>query len=109
MPTATQPDLPSVPVKRYFSLDEAAQLAGVDAETFRSWEAEFADSAVPAGGRRQYRREEVLAVRRLRVRMLESTAGWSLPPGPGGERLTVAELRGQLVQLRDGLAQGFDE
>lgn len=52
MPTATHSDLLPVPVKRYFSLEEAAQLAGVDAETFRAWEAEFADSAVPAGGRR---------------------------------------------------------
>ena len=109
MPTATHSDLLPVLVKRYFSLEEAAQLVGVDAETFRAWEAEFADSAVPAGGRRQYRREEVLAARRLRGRMLESTTGWSLPPGPDGERLTVAELRRQLMQLRDGLAQGFDE
>ena len=51
MPTATHSDLLPVPVKRYFSLEEAAQLVGVDAETFRAWEAEFADSAVPAGGR----------------------------------------------------------
>ncbi|MDF0604102.1 MerR family transcriptional regulator [Neisseriaceae bacterium TC5R-5] len=61
-------ELPSIPSKRYFTINEVAQLAGVKPHILRYWEREFAllRQVQRRGNRRYYQHQEVLLVRRIR-------------------------------------------
>ncbi|MBN9368408.1 MAG: MerR family transcriptional regulator [Comamonadaceae bacterium] len=60
--------LPSIPVKRYFTIGEVAQLCGVKPHVLRYWEQEFTQlrPMKRRGNRRYYQHHEVLMIRRIR-------------------------------------------
>ena len=60
--------LPAIPVKRYFTIGEVAQLCGVKPHVLRYWEQEFTQlrPMKRQGNRRYYQHHEVLLIRRIR-------------------------------------------
>ena len=60
--------LPAIPVKRYFTMGEVAQLCGVKPHVLRYWEQEFTQlrPMKRQGNRRYYQHHEVLMIRRIR-------------------------------------------
>lgn len=60
--------LPPIPVKRYFTIGEVANLCGVKPHVLRYWEQEFTQlrPMKRRGNRRYYQHHEVLMVRRIR-------------------------------------------
>ncbi len=60
--------LPSIPVKRYFTIGEVADLCGVKPHVLRYWEQEFTQlrPMKRRGNRRYYQHHEVLMIRRIR-------------------------------------------
>ncbi|MDA7416059.1 MerR family transcriptional regulator [Xenophilus arseniciresistens] len=60
--------LPPIPVKRYFTIGEVAQLCGVKPHVLRYWEQEFTQlrPMKRRGNRRYYQHHEVLMIRRIR-------------------------------------------
>ena len=60
--------LPSIPVKRYFTIGEVAELCGVKPHVLRYWEQEFTQlrPIKRRGNRRYYQHHEVLMIRRIR-------------------------------------------
>ena len=67
-PLRGQLHLVEVPNKLYFTIGEVSQLTGVKAHVLRYWEGQFPSLAniQRRGKRRYYRREHVIAVRRIR-------------------------------------------
>ncbi|CUA85633.1 MULTISPECIES: MerR family transcriptional regulator [Gulbenkiania] len=61
-------ELPPIPSKRYFTIGEVSELAGVKPHVLRYWEQEFAQLRLVKrrGNRRYYQHHEVLMVRRIR-------------------------------------------
>ena len=59
--------LPAIPVKRYFTIGEVAQLCGVKPHVLRYWEQEFTQlrPMKRQGNRRYYQHHEVLMIRRI--------------------------------------------
>jgi DNA-binding transcriptional MerR regulator len=60
--------LPSIPVKRYFTIGEVSDLCGVKPYVLRYWEQEFTQlkPMKRRGNRRYYQHHEVLLIRRIR-------------------------------------------
>ena len=70
---ASKPDLPPIPVKRYFTIGEVSELCGVKPHVLRYWEQEFTQlkPVKRRGNRRYYQHHEVLLVRRIRDLLYE--------------------------------------
>ncbi len=60
--------LPSIPVKRYFTIAEVSELCDVKPHVLRYWEQEFTQlkPMKRRGNRRYYQHHEVLMIRRIR-------------------------------------------
>ncbi|MGE5027972.1 MAG: MerR family transcriptional regulator [Betaproteobacteria bacterium] len=71
--TASKPDLPPIPAKRYFTIGEVSELCGVKPHVLRYWEQEFTQlkPVKRRGNRRYYQHHEVLLVRRIRELLYE--------------------------------------
>ena len=71
--TASKPDLPPIPAKRYFTIGEVSELCGVKPHVLRYWEQEFTQlkPVKRRGNRRYYQHHEVLLVRRIRDLLYE--------------------------------------
>lgn len=68
-----EPELPAIPVKRYFTIGEVGELCGVKPHVLRYWEQEF-NQLRPMkrrGNRRYYQHHEVLMIRRIRELLYE--------------------------------------
>ena len=65
--------LPPIPVKRYFTIGEVAELCGVKPHVLRYWEQEFTQlrPMKRRGNRRYYQHHEVLLIRRIRELLYE--------------------------------------
>ena len=65
--------LPPIPVKRYFTIGEVAELCGVKPHVLRYWEQEFTQlkPVKRRGNRRYYQHHEVLLIRRIRELLYE--------------------------------------
>ena len=65
--------LPPIPVKRYFTIGEVAELCGVKPHVLRYWEQEFTQlrPMKRRGNRRYYQHHEVLMIRRIRDLLYE--------------------------------------
>lgn len=60
-------NLPPIPGKRFFTIGEAAELAGVAASVLRFWESEFKQlSPRRHGSRRRYEQKDILKAREIR-------------------------------------------
>lgn len=64
----TNLDLPSVPIKRYFTIGEVSELCGVKPHVLRYWEQEFPQlkPSKRNSNRRSYLYKDVLLVREIR-------------------------------------------
>lgn len=64
----SNPDLPPIPGKRYFTIGEVSELCAVKPHVLRYWEQEFPQlkPAKRRGNRRYYQHHDVLMVRRIR-------------------------------------------
>ena len=80
--------LPPIPVKRYFTIGEAADLCGVKPHVLRYWEQEFTQlrPMKRRGNRRYYQHHEVLMIRRIRELLYDQ--GFTI----SGARLRLQEL-----------------
>jgi len=65
--------LPSIPVKRYFTIGEVSDLCAVKPHVLRYWEQEFTQlkPIKRRGNRRYYQHHEVLLIRRIRELLYE--------------------------------------
>ncbi|MHB0985509.1 MAG: MerR family transcriptional regulator [Sulfuricella sp.] len=97
--TASKPDLPPIPAKRYFTIGEVSELCGVKPHVLRYWEQEFTQlkPVKRRGNRRYYQHHEVLLVRRIRDLLYEqgftiSGARHRLEEGGGREAPEVESL-----------------
>jgi len=115
--------LPAIPAKRYFTIGEVSELCGVKPYVLRYWEQEFTQLRPQKrrGNRRYYQHHEVLLIRRIRDLLYDqgftiSGARNQLSDGPSApgtlepialpstEPMTMAELRIELLRVRDALA-----
>ncbi|QEQ97326.1 MerR family transcriptional regulator [Neptunomonas concharum] len=63
----SQPDLPAIPSKRYFTIGEVATLCDVKAHVLRYWEQEFDQiKPVKRNNRRYYQQQDVLIIRQIK-------------------------------------------
>ena len=64
----SNPILPIIPSKRYFTIGEVSELCGVKPHVLRYWEQEFSQlkPIKRRGNRRYYQHHEVLLIRRIR-------------------------------------------
>ncbi|GGY11553.1 hypothetical protein GCM10011289_13190 [Paludibacterium paludis] len=106
--------MPAIPAKRYFTIGEVSELAGVKPHVLRYWELEFGElkNVKRRGNRRYYQHHEVLLVRRIREllyddgftihgarqRLCQDPA--ALPP------LSAADVRRELEAILDLLGGG---
>ena len=92
--------LPSIPVKRYFTIGEVSYLCGVKPYVLRYWEQEFSQlkPMKRRGNRRYYQHHEVLLIRRIRDLLYEQ--GFTI--SGARNRLTDAETaRSRVVDSVD--------
>ncbi len=72
--TLSNPSLPAIPAKRYFTIGEVSELCGVKPHVLRYWEQEFTQlkPLKRRGNRRYYQHHEVLLIRRIRELLYEN-------------------------------------
>ncbi|PAT37519.1 MerR family transcriptional regulator [Vandammella animalimorsus] len=95
--------LPPIPVKRYFTIGEVAELCDVKPHVLRYWEQEFTQlrPMKRRGNRRYYQHHEVLMIRRIRELLYEQgftisgarsrLQNWSPSKPPAAEAALAAE------------------
>lgn len=83
--------LPSIPVKRYFTIGEVSDLCGVKPYVLRYWEQEFSQlkPMKRRGNRRYYQHHEVLLIRRIRELLYD-------------EGFTISGARNRLTEAGTG-------
>lgn len=118
----SQSELPPIPAKRYFTIGEVAELCAVKPHVLRYWEQEFSQlkPVKRRGNRRYYQHHEVLLIRRIRQLLyeegftisgarnkLESVDPAKAQPvkESSAKNLTSAELRDELIAIRDLLSK----
>jgi len=64
----TNPELPPIPSKRYFTIGEVSELCAVKPHVLRYWEQEFPQlkPAKRRGNRRYYQHHDVIMIREIR-------------------------------------------
>ncbi|RXZ45421.1 MerR family transcriptional regulator [Crenobacter cavernae] len=115
MATTNKLELPAIPPKRYFTIGEVAELAGVKPHVLRYWEQEFSQlkQVKRRGNRRYYQHHEVLLVRRIRGLLYNdgftiSGARQRLTVGDGQPiPATAEEVRRELEGILDWLNAGI--
>lgn len=107
-------ELPAIPPKRYFTIGEVAELAGVKPHVLRYWEQEFSQlkQVKRRGNRRYYQHHEVLLVRRIRELLYDdgftiNGARQRLTTEDGKQPATAQEVRKELESLLDWLNGGI--
>ncbi len=116
--TASTADLPAIPPKRYFTIGEVAELCAVKPHVLRYWEQEFSQlkPVKRRGNRRYYQHHEVLLIRRIRQLLYEEgftisgarnklDAPEEKPAAGAGKAMSLAELREELIAIRDLLSK----
>ena len=103
--TASKPDLPPIPAKRYFTIGEVSELCGVKPHVLRYWEQEFTQlkPVKRRGNRRYYQHHEVLLVRRIRDLLYEQ--GFTI----SGARHRLEESGGREAPEVESLASPASE
>ncbi|POZ63708.1 MerR family transcriptional regulator [Chromobacterium alticapitis] len=108
-------DLPSIPSKRYFTISEVGELAGVKPHVLRYWEQEFSQlrQVKRRGNRRYYQHHEVLLVRKIRELLYDDGftiqgARQRLGMGEDGARpISAQEVRAELESILEWLDSGI--
>lgn len=105
--------LPPIPNRRYFTLEEVAELCAVKPHVVRYWEREFPalSPALRQGNPRRYRQPDVALIREIRrllygVGLSLEQAKQSLA-GEGGERVITQEAMSAhaAVSLKEMIAE----
>ncbi|MBV8048985.1 MAG: MerR family transcriptional regulator [Paludibacterium sp.] len=114
MPTS-KAELPPIPAKRYFTIGEVSELAGVKTHVLRYWEQEFSQlrQVKRRGNRRYYQHHEVLLVRRIRELLYDD--GFTIQgarqrlgqDGEAREPITAQGVRAELQSILDFLDAGI--
>lgn len=102
-----------VPNKLYFTIGEVSQLTGVKAHVLRYWERQFPSLAniQRRGKRRYYRREQVIAVRRIHELLhdegmtIKGAIQAMQQPRGASERATTPLVRQELMEVRTALEE----
>src|SRR5699024_3462867 len=100
-------ELPAIPNKRYFTIDEASALCAVKPHVLRYWEQEFEQLAdiKRRGNRRYYQRHDVLMIRQIRGLLYEQ--GFTI--GGARQRLSSSEVRDESSQSKQIIRQMISE
>lgn len=105
---ASKAELPPIPAKRYFTIGEVGELAGVKPHVLRYWEQEFSQlrQVRRRGNRRYYQHHEVLLVRRIRGLLYDDGftiqgARQRLQQDGGPQPMTAQEVRRELQAVLD--------
>jgi DNA-binding transcriptional MerR regulator len=112
-------ELPPIPAKRYFTIGEVAELCAVKPHVLRYWEQEFSQlkPVKRRGNRRYYQHHEVLLIRRIRQLLYEEgftisgarnkleVSEESKPATNAGKPMALADLRNELMAIRDLLSK----
>jgi len=128
--------LPPLPAKRYFTIGEVSELCGVKSHVLRYWEQEFSQlrPMKRRGNRRYYQHHEVLLIRRIRELLYDqgftisgararlgaglaedrpipgksgpTPSSAPMTDSPPSEIQTLAELREELLSIRQSLIAG---
>ena len=114
MPTS-KAELPPIPAKRYFTIGEVSELAGVKTHVLRYWEQEFSQlrQVKRRGNRRYYQHHEVLLVRRIRELLYDdgfTIQGARQRLGQDGEvraPITAQDVRAELQAILEFLDAGI--
>jgi DNA-binding transcriptional MerR regulator len=95
--------LPSIPVKRYFTIGEVSELCGVKPHVLRYWEQEFTQlkPMKRRGNRRYYQHHEVLLIRRIRELLYEEGFTISGARNRLGDALSPRTAAAEYVQEPD--------
>ncbi|WP_066569226.1 hypothetical protein [Snodgrassella sp. CFCC 13594] len=95
----THNELPPIPAKRYFTLDELCQLADISAEQFAAWQ--HAHGAVIGYGGNRYTRLDVIKVRQLRDSFAPYINGFTRnqTDADGNPAIDAEDARAQLQKL----------
>ncbi len=98
---SSNPSLPPIPAKRYFTIGEVSELCGVKPHVLRYWEQEFTQlkPVKRRGNRRYYQHHEVLLVRRIRDLLYEQ--GFTI--SGARNRLNAGESAAPVVQAKSVL------
>ena len=97
------PQLPSIPTKRYFTISEASDLCEVEAHVLRYWEQEFSQlkPLKRRGNRRYYQRKDVIIIRQIRGLLYDE--GFTI--GGARQRLTGDESKSDITQSQQIIKQ----
>jgi DNA-binding transcriptional MerR regulator len=121
MENSLSSSLPSIPVKRYFTIGEVSELCGVKPHVLRYWEQEFTQlrPMKRRGNRRYYQHHEVLMIRRIRDLLYDQGFTISgarnklqdIAPGQQLDRMTYANaLYGvEVSELSDSAFDDFED
>ena len=111
-PSQGQPQLGEIPDKLYFTIGEVSEFTGVKTHVLRYWENQFPSLAniQRRGNRRFYRREHLIAVRRIRELLREGmTVKGAVQamqqPREAADRAASTFVRQELVEVRAVLEQ----
>lgn len=98
-------EIPEAGEKTYFSISEVARICKVEQHVLRYWERRFAElkPVKRGGGRRYYRRQDVLLVRRIRDLLHEQ--GYTI----SGARRRLSGGEGDARPDSHNLARGLRE
>ncbi|HYL19667.1 MAG TPA: MerR family transcriptional regulator [Burkholderiales bacterium] len=115
----SEPNLPAIPAKRYFTIGEVSELCGVKPHVLRYWEQEFTQlkPVKRRGNRRYYQHHEVLLIRRIRQLLyeegftisgarhrLDQAVEQATKSTPGsGAKVTSSTLRKEIKSVLDSL------
>ncbi len=106
---------PEIPAKRYFRIGEVSAMTGLESYVLRFWETEFKgiNPKRTDSGQRLYRRADVelihkikhlLHEKRFTIQGAKQYLNTGLKKDPE-ERITLAEIRSELLTIRDLLTQ----
>ncbi|SFL93491.1 MerR family transcriptional regulator [Variovorax sp. OV329] len=100
--------LPSIPVKRYFTIGEVAELCGVKPHVLRYWEQEFTQlrPMKRRGNRRYYQHHEVLMIRRIRDLLYDQ--GFTISGARNKLQELVASERDRRKSVGEGPLEGVE-
>lgn len=98
-------ELPPIPAQRYFTLEAACTLAGLDAENVREWQQQ--EGQVLGKGTQVLTRNDVIKLRQMRHAIRDYFARNALDT-QGNPVISADEMRSKLQQLLANIEKAID-